>query len=42
VGVRLFDADETTLGGAVASNTAIMTLLPKAIRAPRVKPDDNF
>ncbi len=42
VGVRLFDADETTLGGAVASNTAIMTLLPKAIHAPRVKPDDNF
>ena len=42
VGVRLFDADQTTLGGAVASNTAVMTLLPKAIRAPRVKPDDNF
>lgn len=42
VGVRLFDADETTLSGALASNTAVMTLLPKAIRAPRAKPDDNF
>ena len=42
VGVRLFDADETSLSGALASNTAVMTLLPKAIRAPRAKPDDNF
>jgi transcriptional regulator with XRE-family HTH domain len=42
VGVRLFDTDKTTIGGAVASNTAVMTLLPKAIRAPRAKPDDNF
>jgi transcriptional regulator with XRE-family HTH domain len=42
VGVRLFDADETSLSGAIASNTAMMTLLPKAIRAPRTKPDDNF
>ena len=42
VGVRLFDADETSLSGALVSNTAVMTLLPKAIRAPRAKPDDNF
>jgi transcriptional regulator with XRE-family HTH domain len=42
VGVRLFDADVTTLSGAVASNNAVMTLLPQAIRAPRAKPDDNF
>lgn len=42
VGVSLFNADETSLSGAVASNTAVMTLLPKAIRRPRTKPDDNF
>jgi transcriptional regulator with XRE-family HTH domain len=42
VGIHLFDADETSLSGALASNTAVMTLLPKAIRAPRTKPDDNF
>jgi transcriptional regulator with XRE-family HTH domain len=42
VGVSLFNSDEATLGGALASNTAVMALLPKAIRAPRAKPDDNF
>ena len=41
-GVRLFDVDEAALASAVASNAAIMTLLPKAIRVPRVKADDNF
>jgi transcriptional regulator with XRE-family HTH domain len=42
VGVRLFDADQTSLSGVLASNTAVMTLLPRAIRAPRTKPDDDF
>jgi transcriptional regulator with XRE-family HTH domain len=42
LGVRLFDADEGRLSSTVQSNTAVMTLLPKAIHAPRVKPNDNF
>jgi transcriptional regulator with XRE-family HTH domain len=42
LGVRLFDADERTIGADVQSNKAIMTLLPKAIRAPRVKLNDDF
>lgn len=41
-GLRLFDSDDTTLGKAVASNTAVMTLMPKSVRSPRVKLDDNF
>jgi transcriptional regulator with XRE-family HTH domain len=42
LGVRLFDADERTISADVRSNNAILTLMPKAIRAPRVKADDNF
>ena len=42
VGVQLFDADERALASAVASNTAVMTLIPKSVRASRAKPDDNF
>jgi transcriptional regulator with XRE-family HTH domain len=42
VGVRLFDADQAALAGAVASNTAIMTLMPKTVRASKVGLDDNF
>lgn len=42
VGVRLFDADEMSLGSAIASNNTVMALLPKAIRSPRTIPDDNF
>jgi transcriptional regulator with XRE-family HTH domain len=41
-GVRLFDSDETALTKAVTSNTAVMSLIPKSVRASRVKPDDNF
>jgi transcriptional regulator with XRE-family HTH domain len=41
-GVRLFDAEEPTLRSAVTSNTAMMTLMPKSVRASRVKVDDNF
>ena len=42
LGVRLFDADERTISADVQSNKAVMTLLPKAIRAPRVRADDDF
>jgi len=42
LGVRLFDADERTISADVQANNAVMTLMPKAIRAPRVKPDDDF
>jgi transcriptional regulator with XRE-family HTH domain len=41
-GVRLFDVDEPAMGTAVTSNTAMMTLIPKSVRASRVKPNDNF
>ena len=41
-GVRLFDAGAPDLSSAVASNTAVMTLLPKSVRTARAKPDDNF
>jgi transcriptional regulator with XRE-family HTH domain len=41
-GVRLFDADEPELTRAIASNTAMMTLVPKSVRASRMKPDDDF
>src|ERR1700719_3185967 len=36
LGVRLFDADEHKIIATVQSNNAVMTLMPKAIRAPRV------
>ena len=42
VGVRLFDTDQAALTIAVASNTAVMTLLPKAVRSSQVSLDDNF
>jgi transcriptional regulator with XRE-family HTH domain len=42
VGVRLFDTDQAALASAVASNTAVMTLLPKAIRTSQVSLDDDF
>ena len=41
-GVQLFDADERALTSAVESNTAVMTLMPRSVRASRMKPDDNF
>jgi transcriptional regulator with XRE-family HTH domain len=41
-GVRLFDADESALTSAIESNTAMMTLMPKSVRASRVKLDDDF
>jgi transcriptional regulator with XRE-family HTH domain len=41
-GVQLFDADGPALTRDVVSNAAMMTLMPKSVRASRVKPDDNF
>jgi transcriptional regulator with XRE-family HTH domain len=41
-GVRLFDADQAALSGAISANTAILTLLPKAVRASRVEAKDDF
>jgi transcriptional regulator with XRE-family HTH domain len=42
LGVPLFDADEKKLDSALASNTTVMKLIPKAVHGPRVKTDDNF
>jgi transcriptional regulator with XRE-family HTH domain len=42
VGVQLFEADETTMTGALDLNTTTMALIPKSVRSPRVTPDDNF
>ena len=41
-GVRLFEADETAMRNTLGANTAVMALIPKAVRIPRVIPDDNF
>jgi transcriptional regulator with XRE-family HTH domain len=42
VGVRLFDTDRAALSSAVASHTAVMTLLPKAVHTSQAGLDDNF
>lgn len=42
VGVPLFDSDEPKLTGNLAANTAVMALIPKAVKAPRATPDDDF
>lgn len=42
VGVRLFDADQATLTNAIGANTAILTLLPKAVRVSKVEVKDDF
>jgi transcriptional regulator with XRE-family HTH domain len=42
VGVRLFDAGQTTMSREVESNREVMALLPKAIRSHRTEPDDDF
>ena len=41
-GVRLFDADQATLSGEIAANRAMLTLLPKSVRAARVAAKDDF
>jgi transcriptional regulator with XRE-family HTH domain len=42
VGVRLFDADQATLTTSITANTAMLTLLPKAIRTPTAEVKDDF
>ena len=42
VGVRLFDADQAMLGRALGANAAVMTLLPRSVRSPVPKAQDDF
>jgi transcriptional regulator with XRE-family HTH domain len=42
VGVRLFDADQSTLATGIAANTATLTLLPRAIRTSNKPVKDDF
>ena len=42
VGVRLFDADQSTLATGIAANTATLTLLPQAIRKSTKPVKDDF
>lgn len=42
LGVRLFDAEEKEMTTTLQANNAVMTLLPKAIHAPRPRADDDF
>jgi transcriptional regulator with XRE-family HTH domain len=42
VGVRLFDADQAALSGAISATTATLVLLPKAARAAKIKAHDDF
>jgi ribosome-binding protein aMBF1 (putative translation factor) len=41
-GVRLFDADQSALTGAIATNEQILALLPKRVRAARIDVNDDF
>jgi transcriptional regulator with XRE-family HTH domain len=41
-GIRLFDADQASLGTAIAANSAILTLLPKAARVSALGVKDDF
>jgi hypothetical protein len=42
VGVRLFDADERALTGKLGESAATLALLPKSVRVPRPKAEDDF
>ena len=42
VGVRLFDADQTTLARELSANTATMALLPQAVRTSTRPVKDDF
>jgi transcriptional regulator with XRE-family HTH domain len=42
VGVRLFDADTSAMSAAIRANAEVLTLLPRAVRAPRPEPKDDF
>jgi DNA-binding XRE family transcriptional regulator len=42
VGVRLFDADQTTMANTISANTAMLALLPKAVRLATIETKDDF
>jgi transcriptional regulator with XRE-family HTH domain len=42
VGVRLFDANQSTMTAAIASNERILTLLPQAVRHTSKAVKDDF
>jgi len=42
VGVRLFDADQAALSGAIESNKTLLALLPQSTRASRIEAKDDF
>jgi|SRR5579864_7376864 transcriptional regulator with XRE-family HTH domain len=42
VGVRLFDTDQSTMAAAIQANAEVLTLLPRAVRAPRIETKDDF
>jgi transcriptional regulator with XRE-family HTH domain len=42
VGVRLFDADQSTLATGIAANTTTLMLLPQAIRTSTKPVKDDF
>ena len=42
VGVRLFDAGQSTLATGIAANTATLALLPQAIRTSTKPVNDDF
>src|SRR5437870_10376075 len=42
VGVRLFDADQVAMSAAITANTAMLALLPKAVRTPQPEVKDDF
>lgn len=41
-GVRLFDADQPALTNMINANATTLMLLPKSVRAPRIKANDDF
>lgn len=42
VGIRLFDTDQAGLSVMAEHNAAILRLLPRTVRAPRIETDDDF
>lgn len=42
VGVRLFDADQSTMTALITSNKQILTLLPQSVRNPTKAVKDDF
>ncbi|BBK43809.1 transcriptional regulator [Allostella vacuolata] len=42
VGVRLFDAGQPMLAGAIDANRTILALMPRSVRAARIEARDDF